>query len=125
MGLRDTIGTPRQIIISGTPCNAHTDCDISQILNEWEKELMATSGPPMVKMTKKVPSAKNIDLAVSPDVAEMIAVIADSPIALPMGFITAGAVTYMGNGHLICGEYSHANGKLPVEMSWETKPTKV
>lgn len=125
MALRDTVGTPRQVIISGTPCDAHTDCDISQVLNEWEKELKATSGRPMVQMTKKIMSAKSIDLAVSPDVADLLAVVADSPVALPMGFVTAGAVTYMGTGHIKLGEYSHYNGKLPVEIHWETKPTKV
>ena len=125
MGLRDNAGTPRQIIVASVPYNAHADCDISQILHEWETEFMPTSGAPVPKMTKVVPSAKNIDLAVNPDQAALIALAAASPVDLPHGFVTNGFVTYMGPGRIKCGEYSQGNGKLPIEILWTTAPTKV
>lgn len=125
MGPKDNCGTLLQVILGAYSFNVHGNVDASQLLAEWDVEAMPTSGKPMFKMTRTVPTVESLDIAATVDDLATISLLAESRIDLAIGFVTASFVTFMGAGRIKVDKHSHADNKLPITLLFSGKPIKV
>ena len=125
MGLKDNSGTIRKVIIGGPTFRAMADIDVQHMLAQWTTEGQPTSGEPMYKMTRVMSEATGIDVAADMDEFVTISAAAESPLDIPLGFVTASGVTFMGAGRISLDPLSHANNKVTVKFMFTVPPVKI
>lgn len=124
MALLNTAGTPIKAILDGVPYELMADCNPSADFSDLTVEANATSGMPVYKYTKKVPSIKGIDVRMSIQQYAVACQIkaASAGIPLPQGLMYADHTVVTFSGRSNFGEHSGADGKMSAEIYFDAMP---
>lgn len=115
-------GSLNRVSINGVDFIPPADVDVNLMIDEWENTAEPnSSGPTSIKSVRKVPQAQNLTLRV--DSTELGFLRAWAEAGSPVEFIMAlrDGSEWGCLGTLMLGEYSSANGTIPITMQCSTK----
>lgn len=113
---RNTVGTLRQVILEGVPFNPPADADIAELFSSFEKEMLATSGEGMLKMTRRIPALMGVPLSCNPEEMSQIVVWANQIDDITLGYVDAGGNLYSATGHINIQQRQTATGILTIDI---------
>lgn len=109
-------GSTRTISFKGVAYGIAADADITSTLSKWEKEVMMTSGKPMIKRTLVNQAKKGIDVLANGDEKEELKDLADSTDSIKVVVTDAAGNEYHCSATIMLGESTSQDNKVPVEV---------
>ena len=111
-----SVGSIRKVVIDGVSYDVMGDANLNFKRSKYEKEGIATSGNPLIKMTKRVENVESVDLAVSVPEMEVLSGKANSIVDSTLSFEFADGSVYRGTGHIHFDGYESETGKSTLTM---------
>lgn len=96
----DTAGSLRKVVLSGQTFNVVSDSNASEVGSEFENEMISTSGPNILKKTRRVQMVEGIELTCNGDDKVTLQALADQIESFPIAYETANKDVFQANGHI-------------------------
>lgn len=108
-------GTIESVVLDGTSFNAAADADLT-VNQPTEKELIATSGPAMPKITKKIASVDSVTLVCDGTDAALLDDLHDRTDSHSMSYTEASGDTYIATGLINIVSKTTQENRIEINM---------
>ena len=109
-------GSTRSLSIEGIEFGVAADADINSILSKWEKEVLMSSGSPMVKLTTVNQSKKGFDVLADAEEKEQLKAFSESFDDLKIVYKDAAGNEFHCQATISLGESTSQDNKVPVDV---------
>jgi hypothetical protein len=98
------------------PFNLSADADIAELFSLFEKEMLATSGDGMLKMTRRIPALIGVPLVCNPTEMGQLVVWANQIDDITMGYVDAGGNLFSATGHINIQQRQTQTGVTTIDL---------
>ena len=115
--MSDTVGSIRKVTIDSIGYNAAADANITEMGSKFENSAIATSGPNMRKMVKRVDVREGVTLITNSQEKDTLLRVSEDPRRdIPMSYEQANGDKYRGRGWIEVEGRETEEGKLTIKM---------
>jgi len=109
-------GSTRILSLDGVEYGVAADADVSSTLAKWEKEVMMTSGLPMVKLTTVNQKKTGFDVLANGDEKEELRALSESREEIKVIYTDAADNEYHCQATITLEESTSQDNKVPVNV---------
>jgi len=109
-------GTPREILLDGTPFDVKADADITLNPVSSENEGIPTSGRTFKKVTRKNANAESIPFEIETVEMDLLAELHERTEPFPISITFADGSTHRTTGWINFENYTSADGTAPITV---------
>lgn len=113
---QDTVGTIRKLLLDGVSYRLAADINVSQIMGTYEKEMLATSGAGMLKMTKRIPQFESVTVTANGLEMDQIKTFNEQIDDITLALEDAAGNTWRANGAINCDPRETDTGRINIAL---------
>ena len=116
MAAKQISGSTRKLSLNGVTYGVAADADISSKLSKFAKEVMQTSGEPMIKYTLQNQEKTGFDVLANGDQKEELQEFAESFDLITVVYADRAGNEYHCKGTIMVGDSTSQDNKVPISV---------